>query len=265
MFKKILIMPHHTETSDNAIDYAARLFPNSEFYIVSAAYLDTDTAAPSYLYRSFLETLSKETIDNTSKLLNKYDIEPETNIIWGESSYEILEYIEKKDIELVVIPIEKRDIFYKLMFHGPDEKVITKAKIPILTVNWQASLRRPLSIFNPTDGLMHSFMASEMAILLAGQFNSKINRIFIGKSKHRYKRAMNWAKEEAERLHIQMKTDCAIGNFHHAVKIMELSHSKNYDLIVMGKGKGLAHGDMLSIVSREIIASAHVPVLVVGS
>ena len=258
-------MSHHTETSDNALDYAARLFPNSEFHIVSAAYLDTDTAAPSHLYRSLLETLSKETIDNTSKLLNEYDIKPKTNIIWGETPYEILRYIEKKDIELVVIPIEKRDIFYKLMFHGPDEKIITKAKIPILTVNWQASLKKPLEIFNPTDGLIHSFMASEISILLAAQFDAKIERIFIGKSKHRYKRAMNWAKEEAERLHIQMKTNCAIGNFHHAVKIMELSHSKNYDLIVMGKGKGLAHGDMLSNVSREIIASAHVPVLVVGS
>lgn len=265
MFKKILIMPHHTETSDNAIDYAARLFPNSEFHIVSAAYLDTDIAAPSYLYRSFLEALSKETMDNTSKLLNKYDIEPKTNIIWGESSNEILRYIEKKDIELVVIPIEKRDIFYKLMFHGPDEKVITMAKIPILTVNWQASLRKPLDIFNPTDGFMHSFMASEMAILLAAQFGAKIERTFIGKSKHRCKRAMNWAKEEAERLHIQMKTDCSIGNFHHAVKILKLSHSKNYDLIVMGKGKGLAHEDLLGIVSREIIASAKCPVLVVGS
>lgn len=264
MFKNILIIPTRTQVSDKAIKYAVKYFPSSKFHIMSVIYSSGGAYVPSNLYYELIENLINETLEHARKILSRYDVELEGNVIEGETPNDILEYIEKKDIDLVVLPIQERDIHFKLRFNRQDEKIIKKANIPILTVNWQAALRKPKRIFNPTDGLMHSFMATEHAILLASQFGARIDMVFISKNRQRYKQATGWAKNEAEKMQIRMNLDRVIGNFHPAEKILGLVQSKKYDLIVMGKGRGLAHGDFLSIVSREVIASAPIPVLVVG-
>lgn len=265
MFNKIAVIPNKSDVSDRALKYAVKFFPDAEFYTIAAVYLPTKSFAASRQYYDYIEKLTMETINHAEEIIKKSDVNVKAEGVEVDTPRDILHYLKKNDIEMLVLPIQERDIHFGLKFHGQDEIFFKKADIPILTINWKASLRKPRSILNPTDGRMHSFMAGETTILLASNLNAKIDRVFIGKSKHLYKKAMGWATEEAEKMKVRMNTDCVVGNFHHASKVIELLVSKRYDLMVMGKGRGLTHGDLLSIVSREIIAMANIPVLVVGN
>lgn len=142
MIRKILIPTDFSTTSVHAFKYAIDL--NSGFkarlYLLNVLQEFTDFAefnlSPSILpqlYAEFEENATQRLEDMTNNLVPEGMI-CDTYLIHGTPFYEIVQFAEREQVDLIVIGTHGRTGLKKVIFGSTAAKVIQKASCPVLSV-----------------------------------------------------------------------------------------------------------------------------------
>lgn len=263
MFDKILIATEGTPIMNNAMRYAATLFPSAEYHVISVVDTSVGSVHLTAALVKILEDRAERALEKSRKIFREYNIKIKCKSLRGEPSRAIGLYANREDVDLVVLGTSTKSGVVKFTFGHVGEKLIKNLKQPLLLINQQVEIKKPDRILSPTDGGTHSKEAAKVALFLAKYFNGTLFKYYVGTDEDMGQKVLDsakvWAKEvgvkEVEAIDL---TECEPGE-----EILNLAHE--YDIIVMGKGKkSLFKKDLLGFASREVAALSPVAVFLVG-
>ncbi len=140
--KKILFPTDFLEGSSDAIPFAIDIAKkyDARLYIIHVVQ-DVAQATGWYVPHASVDELYKDMEKSARKEIERFFAEElrgfdnyENHIIRGTPSHEILDFVEKYDINLIVMGTHGRKGLDKLIFGSTAEKIVRNALCPVLTV-----------------------------------------------------------------------------------------------------------------------------------
>lgn len=141
-FEKILFANDFSENSDHAFDFAYTLSRNfnAKLIIIHVINEPVDLRGFYVPHVSF-EKLEKEIEEGAEKMMDKFcrarmqDFSNyETSIVAGIPYEEILRKAEEENVSLIVLGTQGRSGIDHFLFGSTAERVVRKAKCPVMTV-----------------------------------------------------------------------------------------------------------------------------------
>ncbi len=86
---------------------------------------------------SDLEKIGEENLNKVSERLKTVGVESKNTILMGKPSEQIMEYVNKYNIDLVVIATHGSSGIERFLFGSTTEKVIRKVQCPVLVVHFK--------------------------------------------------------------------------------------------------------------------------------
>lgn len=86
---------------------------------------------------SDLEKIGEENLNKVSERLKTVGVESKNTILMGKPSEQIMEYVNKYNIDLVVIATHGSSGIEHFLFGSTTEKVIRKVQCPVLVVHFK--------------------------------------------------------------------------------------------------------------------------------
>jgi nucleotide-binding universal stress UspA family protein len=262
MFRKILIATDNSPLMDNIIRYTALLFPQAEFHVLSVIDTSKGNVPLSSLVRSALEGLAREAVENAAKILAEMGLEAIKATPAGRPSTEILNYIARNQIGLLVMATHSKSGTQALHIGRCCTRILEHSRCPILLFNKPAKLERPKRILNPTSGSKYSHQGSLLAASLANNLGASLTVLFFGR--------LSAAEEEiayveglAQALKVPLTKEVCTGDPERCI----IERAREHDLIVGSRGRrGLAYKLRFLIpplalgrLEREVIAESAIP------
>lgn len=267
MFDKILIATDNSPLMKNAMEYTATLFPYADYHMMNVINKSDGSVPQTPLMHSQLEDISKEAIEDGKKILSGMGIrEIDTARPEGSPSQELLHYVDKKKIDLLVMAAYSKEGTQEIHIGNTALNYIKERSIPTLLFSWDCEVTIPGKIFNPTTFSSYSMEASMIALNLASQFEADLTTYKIGKN-----------DSGASSRRIKRIADKGDVNF--TLKVDEdasgkklIKESKTHDLIIGSRGRGgllyklrsLFPKLSLTSLEKELIAGCDIPYLMVG-
>ncbi len=140
--KKILFLTDFMEGSSDALPYAVDLAKKYSarlyiLHVIQDIALATGWHIPHIsmdeLYKEMEESAEKESKKMLAEELRGFT-DYESAIVRGPPADEIIEYSEKKGVDLIVMGTHGRRGLDRLIFGSTAEKVVRNARVPVLTV-----------------------------------------------------------------------------------------------------------------------------------
>ena len=137
---------------------------------------------------------------------------------------------------------------------------------PILMVPLGSPLEKPKTIMNPTSGSHFSMSASELAVLVADNFNAELHSLYVGKQNPRM--VLRSLEAMAQKLDVVFKSRIAKGAVDKAILIWAQKH----DMMVFSRGysgfkyhmRKVTKKAALGRLEREVIGESSIPMIIVG-
>lgn len=173
---KILVPVDFSEFSDRAVKAAILLAEKFQaklmlLHVVTLFQEDVDEETRLKKYEKRIETKLKDHKDDAAKK----GIGVESLLLRGFSaSDKILEYIEQKNFDLVVMGTHGRTGIKHFLYGSVSERVVRLAPIPVLTVHHSVKKFSPRKILVPIDFSRFSKIAVDRGILWAEIFGAKL-------------------------------------------------------------------------------------------
>lgn len=267
MFDRILIATDNSPLMTNAIRYTATLFPYSDYHLINVINTSDGSIPQTNLMKKKIKSVSKEALKNGKQILNKMGItDIKTNISSGTPSVEILRYINKHKIDLLVMATHSKVGAQKVHIGETALQSLQVTTIPSLIFACSCAPKVPEKIFNPTTFSTYSIDATMIALELASYFGASLTTYHIGKiepgaSARRLEKRAKKAGVEYELIIAGDVSDETI-----------METARGYDFMVGSRGRGglkykLRHifpTLALSSLEKELIADTEIPFLMVG-
>ena len=187
-FKKILVPVDFSVFSDKAVEYAifiAKKFNASITLLHTVVMFEDDIDEEEHL-QAYEKIIQKKENRRTTKIKSHRStaetggICVESVLIRGLSAADsILEYMNDKDFDLIVMGTHGRTGLMKWFAGSVAEKVVQLSKIPVLTVHKDLSEINIKKILVPVDFSKHSKIAVEKGLTIAREFNAKIEFLHV--------------------------------------------------------------------------------------
>ena len=135
--KRILAAVDFSETSDKAFDYALSFARVFEAEVVALYVLDDPFLYASYTDQSFRDPLERSVQTQLDSLVNRHGSEGvtvKTAKLPGAPFYEIIQYAEREHCDLIVLGSHGHGPMKHMLLGSVAEKVVRKAKCPVLVV-----------------------------------------------------------------------------------------------------------------------------------
>lgn len=206
----------------------------------------------------------------------------ETDVVQGNPAPTIVEYVERYDYELVVMPTQARKGVSRYLAGSMTEKVVRLSPVPVLTAQMQPDERLNFPYENvliPTDGSSSAVYAAHHGLLLAASLDATVHILSVvddtplgldvrstvaGKeSEQTTEDAVSDIESEAEKQGIadvvqHIKQGSPVEG------ILNCIESNDIDAVVMGTtGKQGTERIMLGSVAEKTVRSAPIPVITV--
>ncbi|UPM44725.1 universal stress protein [Halocatena salina] len=120
----------------------------------------------------------EEIVDEAAKTLDTLGVSYDTDIVQGNPAPTIVEYAERYDQDLVVMPTHGREGISRYLIGSVSEKVVRLSSVPVLTVHLQAdeTIVFPYeNILIPTDGSSAAMYATEHLVELAASLDATVH------------------------------------------------------------------------------------------
>lgn len=142
MIERILIPTDFSESSRHALKYAIELNASFKARLFLIHVLQDFTEFSEYnLSPSILPQLYLEFEENAAKRLEEMvtgmvppDMHCDTYILHGVAFYEIIQFSNQENVDLIVIGTRGRTGIKHVLFGNTADKVVKKAHCPVLTV-----------------------------------------------------------------------------------------------------------------------------------
>jgi nucleotide-binding universal stress UspA family protein len=125
-----------------------------------------------------LEQEGEEIVEEAAKTLDTLGVSYDTDVVQGNPAPTIVDYAERYDHDLVVMPTHGREGISRYLHGSVSEKVVRLSPVPVLTVRMQPNetLEFPYeNILIPTDGSDASIHAAEHILSLAASLGATVH------------------------------------------------------------------------------------------
>ncbi len=267
MFDKILIATDNSPLIRSGMEYTSNLFPDAEYHLVNVLNTKDKSVPKTNLIESRMKKEAEEAIFQSKKILKDMGVERiKTAMPIGDPSEEILDYINKNQIDLLVIGTHSKSGAQEIHIGDTSSDILKVVSIPSLIIARRFDPMIPKTIFNPTTFSSYSVDATMIALDLAEMFDASLTTYHIGKkdpgaASRRIKRVAKKADIDFELIVNKGATEEEI-----------LDESAKYDFMVGSRGRGsflyklrfLFPKFAFSKIERILIAESEVPYIMSG-
>jgi nucleotide-binding universal stress UspA family protein len=125
-----------------------------------------------------LEQKGADIVDEAAKTLDTLGVSYDTDVVQGNPAPTIVEYAERYDQDLVVMPTHGREGISRYLLGSVSEKVVRLSSVPVLTVSMQPDeqLTFPYeTVLVPTDGSPAATHAAAYLVELAAALDATVH------------------------------------------------------------------------------------------
>lgn len=137
MYRRILVPMDGSAVADAAFEHALSI-ADAVGAAVDVLYV-ADTAQDSVTVVGAdvidaLEREGEEVVSDAADRARDYGVEVTTEVLQGAPTETILDYVEKREVDIIVMGTQGRTGLSRALLGSTAEKVIRKATVPVLTV-----------------------------------------------------------------------------------------------------------------------------------
>ncbi|WP_267164401.1 universal stress protein [Halovenus salina] len=230
-----------------------------------------------------LERQGEDILEEAAKTLDTLGNRYKTDVVQGNPAPTIIDYAERYDQDLVVMPTHGREGVSRYLLGSVSEKVVRLSSVPVLTVRMQPDeqLAFPYeNILIPTDGSTAATHAAESLIELAAALDATVHVLSVvddtvGEADVRSTASETESEQattDAVETVVSQANACGVANTVRHIEygspveeILESIESHEIDAVGMGTtGKRGTDRILLGSVAEKTVRSAPVPVMTIA-
>lgn len=283
---KILIATDGSEASEKAADFGMETlrFGGAKAYAVYVIDTSSYGSVPIDERRSKkiqqLEEIGHKAVSYVEGKAKTAGMEVESIVLKGNPAEEIVDFAEEQRVDMIVAGSLGKSGIERFMLGSVSEKVVRRAKIPVLVVRKQKEEKLQKQILIATDGSKATEKAVDFGIEIAKLngakvyavhvidpiFNDLMEEAWAANAYEQFKKigreAISYVEEKAKAVGVEVESIVLEGN--PAAEIVDFAEEQGVDMIVVGSlGKSGYEQFAIGSVSAKVLRNAKVPVLVV--
>ena len=181
MYENILLPFDGSEGAAEVLHHASEIahWADATLHVLYVA--DTKRDSVTVVEGQTIDALAQEgedIVDEAAKTLDTLGVSYETDVVQGNPAPTIVDYAQRYDQDLVVMPTHGREGISRYLIGSVSEKVVRLASAPVLTVRMQPDeqLTFPYeNILIPTDGSTAATHAAEYLVELAAALDATVH------------------------------------------------------------------------------------------
>jgi nucleotide-binding universal stress UspA family protein len=278
MYDQILFPTDGSEPAESVLDYALRIASEHEATIHVLNVTDTAQVSPSRIRGEIVDVLEQEgeqIVEEATQRATEQGVSVVSEVRRGDPSTAIVEYRDRSDSDLIVMPTHGRRGLERFLLGSVTERVINTADVPVVAVN--PDRERPLTypcqhVLVPTDGSRGAELALTEGIAVAKATGATLHLLHVVEAgslgpdarsipRERADEIVTTATETAEAASLEaIESDIEVGV--PSKEIRNYIEGNAIDLAVLG-----THGEtdfsryMMGGVSAKIVRTSPVPVM----
>ena len=181
MYDNILLPYDGSEGAAEVLHHASELAHWADATIQMLYVADTTRDSVTVVEGHTVDALAQQgedIVDEAAKTLDTLGVSYDTDVVQGNPAPTIVEYAERYDQDLVVMPTHGREGVSRYLIGSVSEKVVRLSSVPVLTVRMQPdeTLAFPYeNILVPTDGSSAATHAAEHTLSLAASLDATVH------------------------------------------------------------------------------------------
>jgi nucleotide-binding universal stress UspA family protein len=286
MYEDILLPVDGSDGAAEALHHAAEIAHWADATIHVLFVADTTRDSVTVVETQVVDALVREgadIVEDAEKTLNTLGVDYDTDVVQGNPAPTIVEYAERYDYDVIVMPTHGREGVSRYLLGSVTEKVVRLSSVPVLTVRMQPDERLVFPYENvllPTDGSAGAAHAADHALSLVADFDatvhvlSVVDETSLGPDVHSTitgpereqvaTDAVDDVVSEAERRGVS-NTVRHVEHGSPIEGILDTIESNDIHAVVMGTtGRRGSDRILLGSVAERTVRSAPVPVITVG-
>ncbi|WP_137285523.1 universal stress protein [Halorussus salinisoli] len=286
MYENILLPYDGSEGAAEVLHHAGEIAHWADATIQVLYVADTTRDSVTVVEGQTVDVLEREgedIVEEAAKTLDTLGVSYDTDVVQGNPAPTIVEYAERYDQGLVVMPTHGREGISRYLIGSVSEKVIRLSSVPVLTVRMQPdeTLEFPYeNILIPTDGSTAATYAADHLVELAASLDATVHVLSVvddtalgldvrsttsGKeSEEAATDAVETVVSEAESRGVTN----TVRHIEHGTPVEEiLDYIESNDVQLVGMGTTGRRGTdriLLGSVAEKTVRSAPVPVMTVA-
>ncbi|MFP4218652.1 MAG: universal stress protein [Salinarchaeum sp.] len=177
-----ILMPFDGSTSAaEALHHASEIAHWADATIQVLYVADTARDSVTVVEGHVIDTLvqqGEDIVDEAAKTLDTLGVSYDTDVVQGNPAPSIVEYAERYDHDLIVMPTHGREGLSRYLAGSVSEKVVRLSSVPVLTVRMQPDeqLTFPYEhVLIPTDGSDSATYAAEHVVDFAAKLDATVH------------------------------------------------------------------------------------------
>jgi nucleotide-binding universal stress UspA family protein len=179
MYKKIVILIDNSSIMEDVVKYVHTLFPDATLYLLSVINLGPFNGYYTKSVYREMHRLAEKTLNNLELILENEGAKFQTKIIEGEPIHKLLTYAKENNAELVVLETHSGQSVNKIKIGNTTYRLIINSHLPILLLNENLEIKKPLKVLHPTTGTIYSEIATNVTGMLASYWNAEVNAVIL--------------------------------------------------------------------------------------
>jgi len=181
MYEDILLPYDGSEGAAEVLHHASEIAHWADATIQVLYVADTTRDSVTVVEGHTVDALAQrgeDIVDEAAKTLDTLGVSYDTDVVQGNPAPTIVEYAERYDQDLVVMPTHGREGVSRYLIGSVSEKVVRLSSVPVLTVRMQPdeTLSFPYeNILVPTDGSSAATHAAEHTLSLAASLDATVH------------------------------------------------------------------------------------------
>lgn len=252
--KKILVPSDFSPAAQQAYTFALDLAKktNAEIYVVHAfftpfMYDAYSVAPPTWLTPEIWQRFEEEAREKFNKMKSAHSRQNDITfrVIEGPTTQVILDFIDKEDIDMVVMGTHGSSGFDEYVFGSTTEKIVRFSKVPVFAIRKAVNIGSIDNIVFPTNGALDQDKFIVRLKELQKMFDAKLHILYVTTPYHtRGNREMRIKLEDlAKRYDLKNYSVNIRTEFTEEAGIIDFTDEINADIVAMpthGR-RGLAH------------------------
>lgn len=181
MYDDILVPVDESSVSTAVLDHASQIAHWDDASLTLLNVADTARDSVTVVDNTVVDALESEgrrVVDEASKKLDTLGVDYRTDVVQGDPAATIVDYAEKYDYDLIIMPTHGREGVSRYLLGSVSEKVVRLSSVPVLTARMREDeqLTFPYErLLVPTDGSKGATRAARHAIDLASALDATVH------------------------------------------------------------------------------------------
>jgi nucleotide-binding universal stress UspA family protein len=181
MYENILLPFDGSEGAAEVLHHASEIAHWADATIQILYVADTTRDSVTVVEGQTVDALvrqGEDVVEVAAKTLDTLAVSYDTDVVQGNPAPTIVEYAERYDLDLIVMPTHGREGVSRYLIGSVSEKVVRLSSVPVLTVRMQPDEQLTFPYENvliPTDGSDAATHAAEHVVELAASLDATVH------------------------------------------------------------------------------------------